>query len=76
MGALSYVCWRCKGIGTIPVSDVSGGSNQCNVCEGSGSLPHGMVDNTDIIDAIADLANKVEDVMNKCNDIKEAVDAL
>ena len=64
--------------------------NPCKVCNGDGvidlidaefgnrKLPpkvFGIIWN-DVLTRLSDVEDKVDDVMNKCNDIKEVVDAL
>ena len=64
--SVKKLCSRCRGSGT---DDNYEESITCPVCSGVGYSGTDIVDTTDIMDAISD-------VLDKCNDIKEAVDAL
>jgi len=76
MASVFNKCWRCQGVGTIPISDVQGGSNTCNVCGGSGKLEIGEIDIENLETAVADIAGKVDDVINKQADIKTKLDEI
>ena len=55
MASVFNICWRCRGAGTIPVSDVQGGSNTCNVCGGAGKLEIGEADIENLETTVADI---------------------
>ncbi len=81
---MELICTACNGTG------IASDGNPCNVCGGDGVIDliddnfpqliqqrriNGIVWNEMLIQ-LADLTDKVNDVINKCDDIKEVVDAL
>jgi len=72
---IQRVCSKCRGTGQAP----SGlGTSECNECIGTGRKDVGEIKSpTKTLDErLTDLEDKINDVMDKCIDIKEVVDAL
>ena len=69
MTRLGKRCSDCRGVGTIPTSDINPTPMVCVPCEGTGFEPWGDVDISDIMD-------KLNDIKEKVDEIKEIVDAL
>jgi len=65
------ICSSCNGNGTRPMmtGDDRLGVEDCPRCATTGKLEVGILD-------LSDIEDKIDDVMNKCNDIKEVVDEL
>ena len=63
-------CNRCEGDGIHPdLVDGAPGDASCVRCVGTGKYFFGTID-------LSDLEDKIDDIMNKCNDIKEVVNTL
>ena len=77
MGEYKKTCQHCYGDGTfnkggpVPVE-----IDPCPYCDGEGYIVEGQMDLSSLTDAISDLGDKVDDVIDKCNNIKEVVDEL
>lgn len=72
---IQQVCSKCRGTGQSP----SGlGEGNCVNCGGTGRKDRGEIKSpTKTLDErLTDLEDKINDVMDKCIDIKEVVDAL
>lgn len=66
MGEIKKNCWQCRGSGTRPASDVDGTPIPCGACSGTGKESWGAVN-------LLDISDKLDDLLNKCNDIFEKV---
>jgi DnaJ-class molecular chaperone len=62
------ICETCGGDGIreYVLGDSSWGDEECPQCEGTGKYVSGSVD-------LSDLDDKIDDVVDKCNDILEQV---
>lgn len=71
MITLEIKCRRCAGTGLESDSDgyPGAGNVSCIACDGDGLYSFGTLD-------LSDLEDKIDDIMGKCNDIKEKVDEL
>ena len=66
---LEKACPACSGNGTQTFNTESPYDEDCGRCGGSGYLPWGRLNVTDLSDTLAD-------ILDKCKDIKEKVDEL
>ena len=69
-------CDACRGVGTVKVVTGWGGTEDatCPGCDGSGVVILGTAQG--LADKLADMADVLNDIMDKCTDIKEIVDEL
>lgn len=65
---LLNICPKCQGTGGDGNPDTT---DSCAFCQGVGKVTMNIV-----IPELDDLKNTVDDIMNKCNDIFDAVEAL
>lgn len=67
MADINRLCNSCHGSGTIQY--YGGPAQTCDACEGSGEILLATID-------LSALEDKIDDIMNKCNDIADAIEAL
>lgn len=66
MSKKSTVCTNCEGTGKRRFSDSSSSTEDCSHCGGTGLQDEGEVHDSDLM-------SKLDDILNKCNDIFQKV---
>lgn len=59
---LGILCHACRGVGTVPASDIDSSPEPCSPCGGTGYEGWGEVDSTDLEDKLTDIKEKVDEI--------------